>query len=68
MLPKWPRSMRMLDMARQVPSVGSALNWQGQPQAQLQLTYSGPSMLQSTKTIVTSLVFNRLYRMLKKAV
>ena len=28
--------------------LGSALNWQGQPQSQLQVLSSGPSMRQST--------------------
>jgi hypothetical protein len=34
--------------ARQLPLVGSALNWQGQPQSQLQDDSSGPWIRQST--------------------
>jgi hypothetical protein len=34
--------------ALQFPFVGSALNWHGQPQLQLQTAISGPWMLQST--------------------
>jgi hypothetical protein len=38
--------MRMPVIAWQKPLVGSALNWQGQPQEQLQLAISGPCIRQ----------------------
>src|SRR5918999_5233620 len=43
----------MATAARQLPWVGRALNWQGQPQSQLQVASSGPFMLQSTKAMRT---------------
>jgi hypothetical protein len=33
MPPKWPLSILNATVARQYPRVGSALNWQGQPQS-----------------------------------
>src|SRR6059036_2220887 len=36
------------------PLVGSALNWQGQPQAQLQLVISSPASLHSTPPFMPS--------------
>ena len=53
--PKWPRSIRIATAARQLPWVGSALNWQGQPQSQLQLASSGPRISQSTYAMLASL-------------
>lgn len=44
--PKWPFSIRQATRASQRPVVGSALNWQGHPQAQLQLAISSPDILQ----------------------
>jgi hypothetical protein len=34
--------MRIATVARQWPWVGKALNWHGQPQAQLQVLIDGP--------------------------
>ena len=39
--------MRITSKPRQLPCVGSASNWQGQPYAQLQLPYEMPSTYQS---------------------
>ena len=54
-LPKCPSSMRKAIAARQLPCVGSALNWHGQPQSQLQVVISGPLMLQSTCAMIALL-------------
>jgi hypothetical protein len=44
----------MATAARQSPWVGNALNWQGQPQAQLQVLISSPRMRQSIPAMTTS--------------
>src|SRR5260370_40938328 len=43
-LPKNPSVIRHVTKASQRPVVGSALNWQGQPQSQLQLANSSPAI------------------------
>jgi hypothetical protein len=43
-LPKYPLLIRHVTKASQRPVVGSALNWQGQPQLQLQLANSSPAI------------------------
>src|SRR5271169_1259066 len=43
--PKWPSWISKAATPSHMPFVGSALNWQGQPQAQLQLTTSSPAIL-----------------------
>ena len=53
-----PLSMRIATAARQLPFVGRALNWQGQPQSQLQVVISGPLMLQSTKAMTPSVAIS----------
>src|SRR5881628_428768 len=53
-LPKWPRSIWKNTSARQWPWVGRALNWQGQPTAQLQFEIWMPWMRQSTYAIAIS--------------
>jgi hypothetical protein len=42
--PKYPLLIRHVTKASQRPVVGSALNWQGQPQLQLQLANSSPAI------------------------
>src|SRR6266481_3678120 len=42
--PKYPSLIRHVTKASQRPVVGSALNWQGQPQLQLQLANSSPAI------------------------
>src|SRR5262245_27614004 len=48
--PYWPLSIRHVSQPSQYPRVGRALNWQGHPQAQLQVTTSSPVMYQSVFT------------------
>src|SRR5258708_7511856 len=43
-LPKYPSPICHTTIASQCPVVGSALNWQGQPQLQLQFTISSPAI------------------------
>jgi hypothetical protein len=43
-LPKYPSLICHAPVASQCPVVGSALNWQGQPQLQLQLTTCSPAI------------------------
>src|SRR5215472_12627894 len=43
-LPKYPLLIRHVTKASQRPVVGSALNWQGQSQLQLQLANSSPAI------------------------
>src|ERR1700675_3799982 len=43
-LPKYPSLIRHVTKASHCPVVGSALNWQGQPQLQLQLENSSPTI------------------------
>src|SRR3981081_2746683 len=43
-LPKYPSLICHAPVASHCPVVGSALNWQGQPQLQLQLTTSSPAI------------------------
>src|ERR1700756_5698332 len=43
-LPKYPSLICHARRASHCPVVGSALNWQGQPQLQLQLTTSSPAI------------------------
>ena len=52
--PKWPLSIRHATKASQRPVVGSALNWHGHPQAQLQLPISSPEMLQGVFAMTSS--------------
>src|SRR6266481_4581987 len=50
--PKWPFSICTKQNARQWPCVGRPLNWQGQPQLQLQLENSSPCIAQSTYLLI----------------
>src|ERR1700726_31330 len=54
-LPKNPSVIRHVTKASQRPVVGSALNWQGQPQSQLQLANSSPAIRHLI--LVSSLIF-----------
>src|SRR5260370_21102642 len=52
--PKWPLSICMKQNAPQLPCVGAPLNWQGQPQLQLQLANSKPCIDHSTYLLIES--------------
>jgi hypothetical protein len=54
-LPKYPSLICHAPVASHCPVVGSALNWQGQPQLQLQLTTSSPAIRH--EVFVDSLIF-----------
>jgi hypothetical protein len=58
-LPKNPSVTCHAPVASHWPVVGSALNWQGQPQLQLQLTTSSPAIRHLI--FVGSLIFPLLY-------
>jgi hypothetical protein len=58
-LPKNPSLICHAPVASHCPVVGSALNWQGQPQLQLQLTTSSPAIRHLV--FVGSLIFLFLY-------
>src|SRR5207245_1043871 len=50
--PKWPSRISHTPTPLQLPCVGLALNWHGQPQAQLQLTTSSPEMCQPVEPLL----------------
>jgi hypothetical protein len=58
-LPKYPSLICHAPVASHCPVVGSALNWHGQPQLQLQLTTSSPAIRHLI--FVGSLIFLLLY-------
>src|SRR5260221_8268737 len=65
-LPKYPSPICHTTIASQCPVVGSALNWQGQPQLQLQFTISSPAVrhLIFVGSLIFFYSFTKLYRFL----
>jgi hypothetical protein len=61
---KYPSLIKQVTKASQRPGVGKALNWQGQPQLQLQLAASSPAIRHLI--FVGSLIFFCSFTMLNR--